>query len=354
VTAIKLKDKIENSASDFSGKTFLHTSPHHDDVMLAYLPFLSHLATQNTKHHFAIMASGSNSVTDEFLFKRLNNLEKYLNTISPDKNNIKIFLDALADNNFEQKEIAQASCLAYDILQIFDSTDIHKTLEQIKLDLGQKQLDKIKDLKAKIRDWEEELAWSMLGFNNTNLNFMKLGFYSDKSGQIDFQRDVKPVIDLIKKTDPDIITLAWENEQGHPTHIKVCKIVTQAIKCYLQECPGKKISVWGYRNVWCRFEPDQADLIFPVTLNDFVVLKSIFNISYGSQIKADTPSPEYDGPFCDFMQKIMYEQYRAVKACVGQEYFDNHNNYRVRAASGFCFIKFIEDFYEVFGIRSWG
>lgn len=355
--SIKFINKIENSLCDFSGKTFLHTSPHHDDIMLAYLPFLSHIAlTQNTVHHFAVMTSGSNSVTNEFLINCLDNLEKHLNSISSDKDNIKIFLQSLAGNDTEQKEIAQANQLAWDIVQIFNiefnNIEIQKCIEQLRLNLEQvviggsreQNQSEIINLKGKIRNWEDEIAWGMLGFDRTNLNFMKLGFYSDKSGQIDFERDVKPVINLIKKTDPDIITLAWEDEIGHPTHIKVCKIVMWAVRSYLQECPDRRLTVWGYRNVWCKFEPSQADLIFPVTLNDFASLKNTFLLSYGSQVKAATPSAEYDGPFCDFMQKIMYEQYQTVKACIGQEYFDKHRNQRIRAARGFCLIKFIKEF----------
>lgn len=311
-----LKQKIDADLSRYSGKTFLHTSPHHDDILLGYLPIVQYLRLHNqTKHHFAVMTSGSNSVTNEFLIERLNTLSN----------------------------LAYPDCLAQDIMQIYGISDIQKCIEQIKLDLAQNNLDKILILKGKIRDREEETAWKMLGFDNSCLNFMKLGFYSDKSGEIDFERDVKPVINLIKRINPDIITLAWENEVGHPTHIKVCKIVMQAVKNYLQECPDKKLDVWGYRNVWCRFEPYQADLIFPVTLEDFTCLKNTFLASYHSQIKAATPSKEYDGPFCDFMQKIMHDQYKAVKACVGQEFFDKHQNQRIRAAQGFCFIKFIEE-----------
>jgi len=30
--------KIEHGTRAFEGKTFLHTEPHHDDIMLGYLP----------------------------------------------------------------------------------------------------------------------------------------------------------------------------------------------------------------------------------------------------------------------------------------------------------------------------
>ncbi len=59
------------------------------------------------------------------------------------------------------------------------------------------------------------------------------------------------------------------------------------------------LRLWGYRNVWCRFDISEADIIVPVILNSMAIMRSTFNNCYLSQKKASFPSYVFDGPFCD-------------------------------------------------------
>ena len=108
---------------------------------------------------------------------------------------------------------------------------------------------------------------------------------------------------------------------------------------YLKDHPGKKVTVWGYRNVWFRFLPTEANIFVPVSMNSLAILQSAFYSCFGSQRSASFPSYEYDGPFCDLAQKIMAEQYEILKTCLGQSFFHEHSVPRLRAAHGFCFLK---------------
>jgi glucosamine-6-phosphate deaminase len=369
-----LIQKIDPMLQDFSKKRFLHTSPHHDDTMLAYFPIVQHLVltAPSSKHHFATMTSGFNSVGDEYLLQNIESLEKIikedakfsLDNFSSDKNyETKMFLDGISKNNQKIQAIAKAIRMTRDILQIYDAREkqdlvyatckkqnylvldnIIKYIDQVKLEIRSASLtdgssDRIKKLKGKIRDWEEGIAWGHLGVGESDISHMKLSFYSSKDEFFNFDQDIKKVVELLEKIDPDVVTVASEGEIGHKTHIKVFKIVSQAIKLYLQKNPTKKLTIWEYRNVWCQFEPTQANLFFPVTLSDFYSLRNVFHNSYKSQIKALFPMPNFNGPFCDAMQQIMHKQYLEIKNIIGDSYFDKHENNRIKAAHGFCFIK---------------
>jgi len=349
-----LMRKIDPNLQDFSQKKFLHTSPHHDDTMLGYFPVLQHLVFNTPSvHHFAVMTSGFNSVADEYLIQNLQNLEDIIknNTkfdFSNGKNyEVKIFLDGIAKNDQKTQELARAIRVARNILQIYEAFEkqedinqenIIKFIDQAKLDISNSASEKVRTLKGMIRDWEEEIAWGHLGIGASNISHMKLGFYSNKDENFDLDQDIEKVVVLLEEIDPEVVTVVSEDETGHKTHIKVFKIVCQAIKRYLQRNPNKKLTVWEYRNVWSQFEPSDVNLIFPVTINDFASLRNVFHNSYKSQIKALFPVANNDGPFCDVMQQIMHAQYQKIRILIGGDYFDKHQNNRIKAASGFCFI----------------
>jgi glucosamine-6-phosphate deaminase len=365
-----LKQKIDSYLKDFSTKKFLHTTPHHDDTMLAYFPIVHHLIINTqSSHHFATMTSGFNSVSTEYLINNLENLEEIIkeNTgFSFDIKKhfeVKMFLDGIAKNDKKVQDLAQATRMVRDIWQAYNAgenqdncarqdnftrDDIIKYINQVKLDITSGLLtsssnDKVRELKGMIRDWEEEVAWGHLGIDKSNISHMKLGFYSSKDENFDLEQDIEKVVELFEIINPDIITVASEQEPiGHKTHIKVFKIICQAINLYLQKNPNKKLTIWEYRNVWCQFEPSDVNLFFPVTINDFYLLRNVFHNSYKSQIKALFPVSNHDGPFCAVMQEIMHAQYQKIKSLLGDSYFDNHENNRIKSAHGLCFINSLD------------
>lgn len=345
-----LTQKIDPYLQDFSKKKFLHTSPHHDDSVLGYFPIVQHLLfNTQSPHHFATMTSGFNSVADEYLIKNLESLEATVSANSKfsfyvDKNyETKMFFDGISKNDQKIQDLAKSIRTAKDILEVYNAENnldnIIKYINQIKLDLNNNLRDNVNRLKGMIRDWEEEIAWGHLGIDCSNISHMKLSFYESKDEKLDLGQDIQKVVCLLEKVDPDVVTVASEQDPiGHKTHIKVFKIVSQAIKLYLQRHPLKKLNVWEYRNVWCQFEPSEVNLFFPVTMSDFYTLKNVFINSYKSQVKALFPVPGCDMPFCDVMQKIMHEQFQKARVCIGQQYFDKHQNTRVKATQGLCFV----------------
>jgi len=84
------KEAAENLRSEYinrinmtlqmpKGKTFLHTAPHHDDIMLGYLPYLVRLMRESSNtHYFNYLTSGFNAVTNKFMANQLEIAKSYL------------------------------------------------------------------------------------------------------------------------------------------------------------------------------------------------------------------------------------------------------------------------------------
>ncbi|MFA6107628.1 MAG: glucosamine-6-phosphate deaminase, partial [Candidatus Latescibacterota bacterium] len=112
-----------------------------------------------------------------------------------------------------------------------------------------------------------------------------------------------------------------------------------ALREYQQETGRSDLRVWGYRNVWFRFHPSEANLYVPVSLNMFSIMHSAFMNTFISQRDASFPSHEHDGPFSELAQRIQVEQYRKVKTCLGREWFQEHPSALIRATRGLVFLK---------------
>jgi len=100
-----------------------------------------------------------------------------------------------------------------------------------------------------------------------------------------------------------------------------------------------KLRIWGYRNVWYRFYPAEADIIIPVSLNSMAMLRDTFMNCYLSQKEASFPSYEMDGPFCDLTQKIWVEQHELMQLVLGRDFWYQNNHPRLRATHGLVFMK---------------
>ena len=202
-----------------------------------------------------------------------------------------------------------------------------------------------------IREWEEELLWAHFGFNCNHISHLRLGFYTGDifTPQLEWERDAQPVLDLLRSVKPDVVTVALDPEGSGPdTHYKVLQAVAEALRAYRKERPDNELKVWGYRNVWYRFHPSEADIFVPVSMNSLAIMQSAFHTCFGSQRSASFPSYEYDGPFCDLAQEIIVEQYATIKTCLGRDSFYASNVPRLRATRGLTFIRSmsLEEFFD--------
>jgi len=71
--------KIEKGTETKDNCSFLHTEPHHDDIMLGYLPgVIRNTRKATNKHHFVCGTSGFNSVSNPHMLMLLDRVEKFL------------------------------------------------------------------------------------------------------------------------------------------------------------------------------------------------------------------------------------------------------------------------------------
>ncbi len=357
-------------------KVIFHTAPHHDDIMLGYLPYLVRLMREGSNtHFFNYLTSGFNAVTNNYMYKEVKNAQDFLknndfkyllkenyfdpqNTLFRDRD-VYQYLDGVAANNkFDMRE-GCARRLLRNLVEIFeeDSFDnlefrIHELLNYFSTQYpGKKDLPYIQQLKGMTREWEADILWGFFGFSSDSVLHSRLGFYKGDifTEEPTIVRDVMPIYENLKRLKPDIITVAFDPEGSGPdTHYKVLQAVAEALKLYEKETGRTDIKVWGYRNVWYRYHPSEANLFIPVTHNTRAILNDAFMNSFGSQSEASFPSFEYDGPFSGLAQKIQVEQYQTMKTLLGRDYFYQNSDSRIRSTRGFVFLKVMDlkEFYE--------
>lgn len=358
--------KIDAGVEEITNTTFMHTAPHHDDIMLGYLPYIYHLVrTPLNTHFFNYMTSGFNAVTNHYvldlLITLLEELDKpwmqeliqddYFKGRTSNRDwDVYHYLDGVAAHSHTIKNEANARRLLRILIYLYEEESLSHLKDRINelIDYfrtqypGKKDLAHIQMLKGMIREWEADILWAHFGFNSRSVNHLRLGFYKGDifTEDPEFARDVKPVRELMEEIKPHVITLAFDPEGSGPdTHYKVMQAIAGAVKQYVQKKGRKEPEIWGYRNVWYRFHPADANVFVPVSLNSLAILDNTFKNSFGSQRDASFPSYELDGPFSRLAQKIQAEQFQMLKTCLGEDFFNENPHPRLRACHGLCFMK---------------
>ncbi len=372
----RLVERIERGSKSELNTRFLHTEPHHDDIMLGYLAYVVRRARDASNNHvFLTLTSGFNAVTNFHMLDQLANLKYFLGhgffdeLLSEDyfmagnghKRNRDgwRYLDGVAENNDRTRREGEARRLLRNLVALFDGEKRENMLGRIDELIsyfenqypGKKDLPDIQRLKGMMREWEAECLWGYFGFNSSSILHARLGFYKGDmfTEEPKIERDVVPVLEILRKVRPDVVGVALDPEASGPdTHYKVLQVMAEALKMYEQETDKHDMKVIGYRNIWYRFHPSESNVYVPVSLNMFSVLTSSFNNAFASQRGASFPSYELDGPFSELAQKIQVNQYQMLKVCLGRKYFNEHPSPLIRATRGFVFVRFmtLPEFYD--------
>ncbi len=369
-------NRLEKGMVPIENEVILHTAPHHDDIELAYLPYITHLVrTPKNKHHFSYMTSGFTAVTNSFMLNLMENLlsflnsgifskrfgENYFNRQNVDGRNrdVMLYLDGVAGHSRTIQSEALARRSLRNIMEVYEEESLVYLKDRVNELInyfrtqypGKKDIAYVQKLKGMQREFESEIFWGYYGFSVEDVSHLRLGFYQgDIFTEVpEMDRDVLPIFELMKKLKPTIVTVAFDPEGSGPdTHYKVMQAVSEALQLYQKHTGNSNIKVWGYRNVWYRFHPAEANVYVPVSLNSFAILENTFMKSFSSQKGASFPSWEYDGPFHRLVQKIQVEQYNVIRECLGKTYFLKHPHPRIRAAKGILFLRelSLDEFYK--------
>jgi glucosamine-6-phosphate deaminase len=229
---------------------------------------------------------------------------------------------------------------------------------------GEKNTPDVQKLKGMIREFEEELVWAHSGIQVKDVHHLRLGLYQGDifTEQPEAERDVQPVLELLQRIKPQVISVTMDPEGSGPdTHYKVLQTIARALKTLRRDAlhaststastyPAsdqsggsgwrvEDIRIMGYRNVWYRYDPAEANVYWPVSLNAMAVMQNSFRQCYLSQVDASFPSPQLQGPFCDLAQRIWVEQFREVQLLLGKDFFYENDRPMLRATHGLIFYK---------------
>ena len=362
-----IEAKLWRGVKPFENEVIYHTGPHHDDIMLGIMPLINRqLWTPTNQVHFAIMTSGYHSVTDAFLQRALEDTLNYLRqgriqmVRYPDffeqgyrfKQNKDIYhyLDNVARKNPD--EMRRGFCHrilrdAVGLWQLKSVDDVEARLEKEigKLRDNQPNSQEIQQLKGQIREFEEELVWAYAGTSLSHIHHLRLGLYEDKEAQGPWcpnrERDVLPILNQLRELKPTVITVAIDSvDLGPNTHYKVMQSIVEAVRLWSEEADlSHHLRILGYRNVWSTFHPAESNVYVPVSLNDLAVFEKAFKDSYLTQVKAEFPNPDFDGPFSELAEMIWLKQLKDVQLMLGKNFFYENNHPLIRATHGLLFLK---------------
>lgn len=353
-----------------AGDHILHTSPHHDDIMLAYHEICEFLIKYN-QNSFVYLTSGFNAVTDGFVSRVLRRAlesengtefkEDLINDalLLPLEKILKLFAQGYKLQMTSKMGLAETLL----ILRQMRKTWKLDTAEGLKRKIlwmldeyipkkrpGEKDAVDVQIFKGAIRESECDRVWANLGVNHRKVYHTRSKFYTG-----DFfnpmpkeNEDAKPMYNLYRKVfggmsdgEQGIVSVALDPEgTGPDTHYKVLQIVAQALRLLEKQdvCNiASRLKVWGYRNVWYRFQLAHANIAIPVTASAMNEMHRTFIDCFGCQKKAEFPSPEYDGPFSVLSQKFHLDILREFKTLLGAKYF--MQNPRLQQADGIILIK---------------
>lgn len=360
-------EKINKGTSKEKNEVILHTGPHHDDISLGILPHITNQLQENTNEaHFSVLTSGFTAVTNTFVIDTLLHTKKLLDEgqiqmvhyddffeigykLKTDKD-VYHYLTKVAAEDSEGRMRGLCHRVVRALVEIFEVKNKQKLRETINDVIsilrnsydGEKNPSKIQKLKGMIREFEEELVWAHFGVQVKNVHHLRLGFYTGDifTEQPDKKRDVEPIVDMFRRVNPTKISLTLDPEGSGPdTHYKVLQATAEAVRQWGEEKDLSELRIIGYRNVWFKFEPHEANVIVPVSLGDMSVMEDSFANCYLSQVNASFPSYSHNGKFSTVAKRVWVSQLNDIQLLLGKNYFYLHDTAKVRSSHGLIFFK---------------
>ena len=195
-------NRIERGMTKEDNEVYLHTGPHHDDIMLGMLPHVIQQLRQPGNHfHFSVLTSGFTSVTNDLIKDILENIlvlmdkgqvqmlkypdffkEGYRYKFDKDVNH---FLNKVAERDEYGKQRGLAHRMVRNMVSLYDIKSKDELIAKINELInkissfydGEKNPPDIQKLKGMIREFEEELVWAHFGVKAGSCRHNRLGFY---------------------------------------------------------------------------------------------------------------------------------------------------------------------------------
>lgn len=336
------------------GTKILHTSPHHEDVVLGYYPLFDQLMSKY-KNYFAYFTSGYNCVTDNYILTIINRANDWWLGKEQDsifrKSNEKIlasFKAAFQKQDTEQMYMLETLTLMRSLVSIYNIKNLDELKHTIRwlkdeyfpskqpsdLDISQ-----IKMLKGMMRESEAEKLWTLRNVPLQNITHLRTKFYSGREFMRTprYEADMVPFIHLYNKIKPDII-MVEDDPDSMPliTNFRVLQIIAQSLRSK-EMIENPDLQIVGYRTAWFKYNPADANIFVPVSNAASLRQKQVYNACFNTQKNSSYPSPLYDDATM-MKEKIQREQLEELKILLGKEYFTKNPVAEIREASGFIYL----------------
>jgi glucosamine-6-phosphate deaminase len=203
MVADNIIQKLNKGMEREENQVFLHTGPHHDDIMLGLLPHITHqLRSPTNEFHFAVLTSGFTAVTNKFVIQALEDTKRFLDEgqiqmveypdffsigykLKWDKD-VYHYLTKVAAGELQERRRGLSHRIVRAIVDIYKVKNISQLRDSINEILtilrksydGEKNPSRIQVLKGMIREFEEELVWAHFGVQVKNVRHLRLGFYT--------------------------------------------------------------------------------------------------------------------------------------------------------------------------------
>ena len=217
-------------------KRVLVFSPHPEDDMVAMGGTLLRLVEHGHEVNTAYQTSGNLTVADEDALRFIDFAESFNSTLVP---------AGMAERRRFQK------------IKVF--------LQE--KNPGQVDLPAVRELKTLIRQGEARAACRYAGIRPENIHFLNMPFYETgtRSKLPLSDKDIKLVVDLLRRVKPHQIFAAGDLSDPHDTH----RLCLDAIKAALQQVRNepwfRDCYVWFYRGAWEEWEIEQIDMAVPIS-----------------------------------------------------------------------------------------
>jgi len=163
-----------------------------------------------------------------------------------------------------------------------------------------------------------------------------LGFYQgDIFNQDPSESDCERGFSLLEQLKPQRISLALDPEGSGPdTHYKCLLAISEALSKHVKMHPEREVEILGYRNVWKRFFPWEADAVLLLSQSQLAEIDGTFKNYYFSQVEASFPSPDYNGAFSELSIQIWEKPKKELDLLLG-------DNVELFKANGAIFVRIL-------------
>ena len=216
-------------------------SPHPDDDVISMGGTFIRLVDQGHDVHVGYQTSGNIAVFDEEVIR------------------FSDFMREFEDDFFSDRSASE---------------ELHKELVKFlgKKRPGQVDAADVQNIKTLIRKAEAKSACRYIGIPEDHIHFLEMPFY--QTGTVKkmplSDKDVKIIVDMMRKYEPHQIFAAGDLSDPHGTHRVCLEAILKALEEVKNDKWMKECYVWLYRGAWQEWDASEVDMSVPLSPDELM------------------------------------------------------------------------------------